>query len=119
MYSFQLPKLERFAPLLCVVLLALGAVACAPSVGDSCAVRAECPSGAICDTTAPNGYCTFDDCVRNGCSDDSVCVFFDEDTSYCMKYCTDDAECRTDDGYVCRDDVGDVPFCYTPASNPG
>ena len=119
MHPMDFPQIARTALAIFAVALLSFTTACAPSVGDSCAARAECPSGAICDTTAPNGYCTFEQCVRNGCSDDSLCVFFDEDTSYCMQSCTDDADCRTDDGYVCRKDVGDIPFCYVPATTPG
>jgi hypothetical protein len=119
MHRSDFPQIARLAIAFGIAALLLVGVGCAPSVGDSCAARAECPSGAICDTTAPNGYCTFEACVRNGCGDDSICIFFDEDISYCMKSCTDDADCRTDDGYVCRDDVGDVPFCYVAASVPG
>ena len=119
MHPTDFPQIARFALALLVATLMSLTTACAPSVGDSCSARAECPSGAICDTTAPGGYCTFEQCVRNGCSDDSLCVFFDDNTSYCMKSCTDSADCRSDEGYICRDDIGDVPFCYVAASDPG
>jgi len=66
--------------------------------------------GAICDVTAPGGYCTLEGCDRESCPDGAVCVDFNEHESFCMAFCDDDRECRT--GYVCRTDVGPAGFCY-------
>lgn len=90
-----------------VVLLTAG---CAPSVGDSCETSSECPAGAICDVTAPGGYCTIDGCDSMSCPDGSVCVEFDEEESFCLEYCESTNECRRD--YTCRTDVGPAGFCY-------
>jgi hypothetical protein len=38
------------------------------------------------------------------------------DLNACLKRCDSDNDCRTRDGYECREDVGDVPFCYAPVS---
>lgn len=89
----------------------IGGVGCAPSVGDSCETNVECPSGAICDNTAPEGYCTFSECERGGCPEGSVCVFFDRELSFCMAACESAEECR--EGYTCRKEPGPVDFCYT------
>lgn len=86
---------------------------CAPNVGDSCESASECPLGAICDVTAPAGYCTLEGCDGESCPDGSVCVDFNEHESFCMKFCEDDRECRS--GYVCRNDVGPAAFCYVAA----
>lgn len=87
---------------------------CVPGIGDGCKQDADCPSEAICDSTAPGGYCTIPDCRPGDCPDRSICVEFDRDTSYCMKYCEGDSECR--DGYTCRDGEKSRSYCYLPPS---
>lgn len=89
---------------------------CAKAVGDECASNLECPSGAICDVTVQDGYCTIPSCERDSCPDDSVCVRFDRETSFCMKHCGSSDDCR--DGYMCRDDIEGPKFCYVPAEAP-
>ena len=88
--------------------------ACAPQVGDECRTFRDCAGGTdirTCDTSVPGGYCTIFDCERNGCPKESVCVDFGVMTA-CMLRC-DDRRCpRADEGFVCREDVGPVPFCY-------
>ncbi len=103
MLRTHFPKLTAFcfASLLC---------ACAPHVGDSCETSAECPSGAICDVTAPGGYCTINGCDAESCPDGTVCIEFNSEESFCLKYCEDTSECRT--GYTCRSDIGAANFCY-------
>ena len=97
-------------PKLVVLGLATIIVGCAPSIGDSCESSAECPSGAICDVTAPGGYCTMDGCDSESCPDGNVCVEFNDEESFCMRYCEADSDCRKT--YSCRTDVGPAGFCY-------
>ena len=85
--------------------------ACAPEIGDSCITSTECAPGQVCDTTAPRGHCTVLDCEPNDCPSEAICVDFDV-VSACMRRCDSDKDCRQGDGYVCRDDLGAVPFCY-------
>ena len=101
-----------------VLLLAFPVLlACEPSIGDSCETNLECPAGAYCDTTAPDGYCLILACEDNDeCIDESVCVIFDEFTSFCMAPCSSNSDCREE--YICRDDVGAQKFCYREAA-PG
>lgn len=97
------------AAILCISA-GLGAVGCAPSVGDACETNVECPSGAICDNTAPEGYCTFPECERGSCPEGTVCVSFSRETTFCMAACESAEDCR--DGYTCRDEPGPADFCY-------
>jgi len=92
-----------------VVLLAFGA-ACTPQVGDACETNQQCNTGAICDTTAPEGYCTLTPCTQNNCPEESACVEFETEETFCMLRCTEDGDCRT--GYACRFDRGPIGFCY-------
>lgn len=94
------------------------AAACAPQTGDACIASTECGPGQVCDTTSPGGYCIEYDCIDNGCAEEAICVEFSQ-VSACMRRCDSDSDCRNRDGYVCRDDVGSVPFCYVPTSSEG
>jgi len=100
--------IARLFPLLTATVVALSG--CVSSVGDACKTSGECPSAAVCDNTAPDGYCLVEDCDRSSCPDGSVCIPFDDQTSYCMAYCEIDRNCRK--GYVCRHDVGPAGYCY-------
>lgn len=90
-------------------LLSLGA-ACTPQVGDACETNQQCNTGAICDTTAPDGYCTLTPCTQNNCPEESSCIAFENEETFCMLRCEDDGDCRT--GYACRFDRGPIGFCY-------
>ena len=94
--------------ILLVSLFLLGG--CAPAVGDSCSANSDCPSNAICDSTAPDGYCTIPECTVGGCPGDAICVDFDRESAFCMKFCEDANDCRQ--GYVCRDEPNSRAFCY-------
>lgn len=85
---------------------------CVPSIGDECNANGDCPTSAICDSTAPGGYCTIPECTIGSCPGDSLCVEFDRETAFCMTYCEDDSDCR--DGYTCRDDTESRAYCYVP-----
>lgn len=100
-------------------LCTLLAVGCTPQVGDSCINDAECDRIHICDSTSPGGYCLAYDCEPNECGDHAVCVAFEGDEAEvvltaCMRACTSDADCRTRDGYVCREANDTVRFCGIP-----
>ncbi len=91
----------------------LCATGCTPQVGDSCLTSQECGTGALCDTSAPDGYCTVTPCGPDAaCPEESSCVEFENDQPYCMLRCDSDGDCR--DGYKCRNDVGSIKFCYIP-----
>jgi len=102
--------LRALFPKLLVAATIVAASSCAPHVGDSCETSAECPGGAICDVTAPGGYCTIDGCDAESCPDGTVCIAFNAEEEFCMAYCEATADCRR--GYVCRTDVGPAGFCY-------
>jgi hypothetical protein len=102
--------------LLAVWLVAL--VGCAPQVGDACLNSNGCAFGQVCDTSSPGGYCLQYDCVRGRCPTEAICVDF-ETISACMARCETNGDCRRDEGYVCRRDLGPVPFCHVaPQTEP-
>jgi hypothetical protein len=99
----------------------LAASACAPSIGGSCTQSSDCSvqGNRACDSSQPGGYCTVINCTPNSCPDNAVCTTFgtslpgcfynDYDApsrtarSLCMAHCSQDSDCRQNDGYVCRD----------------
>lgn len=108
--------LQLFANLQRVLLVWIAACAlfffagCSPQVGDECLTSQECDPGAICDTSAPGGYCTVTPCQANECPEESVCVEFESKETFCMLRCSSNGDCR--DGYTCRSDRGPTKFCY-------
>jgi hypothetical protein len=115
----------RFSLLLLpsVALVALSALAaCTPEIGDKCILSTDCSvrSDRVCDTSQPNGYCT-QNCRGNSCPDKAACVLyntslqgcgFDDRSgpfgsrvarSFCSARCFSNADCRTEEGYVCAD----------------
>lgn len=109
--------------ILALSVLALCVTACGSRTGDSCASDFECPQGQTCDTASPGGYCLSFDCEpgdNRACPDDAVCIdFVEPDLTACMRRCDSNRDCRTRDGYVCREDLGPVGFCYLPADEEG
>lgn len=107
------------AVLLGVPALGLG-MACQPQIGDACRTSQNCRPGHLCDTSVDGagGYCTIFDCRPDECPSGSVCVTFDDSVSACLAKCDRDRDCRPDDGFVCRADVGDTRFCYVAPSSP-
>ncbi len=111
-------RLLRFATLvgLCAPLLA----GCGAKIGDSCGSSTDCGSGRTCDLTQPGGYCTIGDCDPDKCpSDEAVCVRFDDGSSWCMKPCSSDSDCRS--SYVCAPAAGasyaaPTSFCNAAAA---
>lgn len=110
--------MSRIVALVPIALLSLFLGACTSQIGDECTTSSDCTAQErrTCDTSAPGGYCTLLDCTQNSCPKEAVCVDFGE-VSACMLRC-DQRDCsRSSEGYVCREDIGPVPFCYidTPA----
>jgi len=93
---------------------------CTPHIGDHCTLSTDCSlqGDRQCDTAEPNGYCTIFGCRGNLCPDQAACVLFypavqgcgytDREPSRtahaaCMKQCSQNSDCRTDEGYICAD----------------
>ncbi len=93
---------------------------CTPHIGDHCTLSTDCSlqGDRQCDTAEPNGYCTVFGCQGNLCPDEAACVLFnpavpgcnytDREPSRiaqgaCMKQCSQDSDCRNDEGYICAD----------------
>ncbi len=101
-------------------------------IGSGCTDAAGCsasPAGAMCITnlggaaSLPGGYCTAACTAGSGaseCGAGSECFtvgFGGFGTSTCVKTCTSDAECRTDDGYTCQPSPiggGTTMYCLPP-----
>ncbi len=99
-------------PALCSVALfacSLGLLACTPEIGDDCNGNADCGSGRVCDRSMPGGYCTSSPCDVNGCPEEAVCIEFFDGSSWCMRHCDDNGDCRG--GYRCEKGTGDYKFC--------
>ncbi len=94
-------------------------LACSPEIGDRCLTDRDCAGIELrtCDNSAPGGYCTINNCTQQSdCPSESVCVQFAQQRN-CMLRC-DKSECaRANEGYVCRTDLGAVPFCFQPNSD--
>jgi hypothetical protein len=114
---------QRLTSLLAAAAVLLSAVAaCTPEIGDKCILSTDCSvrSDRVCDTSQPNGYCT-QNCRGNSCPDKAACVLyntsiqgcgFDDRSgpfgsrvarSFCTARCFTNADCRTEEGYVCAD----------------
>ncbi len=94
---------------------------CTPHIGDHCVQNTDCSiqGNLQCDTSQPNGYCTLFSCTPNVCQDNAACVAINPDVpgcpyddyqspsrtsiDMCLKSCGKDSDCRTGEGYVCRD----------------
>jgi hypothetical protein len=92
-----------------LLFLTLGITACGAAIGDSCSSDSQCPSGAYCDRTLPDGYCTRANCRPGDCPEGSVCVEFPNLETYCMERCEENGDCRDD--YECITEIGLWPFC--------
>jgi hypothetical protein len=92
------------------------------ATGAACAGAEDCAElpgpGATCLTTfmrfsLPGGYCTVRDCTTSDeCGPGGECVRLMR-TSYCLRTCTGDTECRMDEGYICQElpYMGGGPYC--------
>ncbi len=97
----------------CIILLALLLIiaarspAAAESVGGPCAEDAQCEEGLQClpEEYIASGYCTITECERAGCPEGSICYEIDAGLSACLKLCTEDAECRVEEGHTCSPEM--------------
>lgn len=94
---------------LALALAAVALVGCEKKIGDECSTDAECGTGRICDRASRDGYCTVSPCERDTCPEDSVCVEFDDESTWCMGTCDSSDDCR--DGYTCDTETGAAPYC--------
>ena len=93
-----------------IVMLGLtGPTACDTDVGDSCSSNAECGQGRICDRASRGGYCTVSPCGPESCPENSICVEFENEETYCMGLCESNGDCRG--GYVCDKESAARAFC--------
>jgi hypothetical protein len=113
-----LPSLVLPAAALLAAGLLLGG--CTPHIGDHCQLNTDCSIDGtrVCDNSQPNGYCTTFNCTPDSCLDNAVCVMVYANvpgcpyndyqapsrthTTLCLKSCNQDSDCRTSEGYVCR-----------------
>ena len=98
--------------LLILLAFSMFLIGCEAAVGDKCSTSNDCPTGTVCDTDSPGGYCLVSGCESDEeCPEEAVCVFFRKDLSYCLKKCKKNSDCRGK--YDCRDDVeASHKFCY-------
>jgi hypothetical protein len=112
------------------------ALGCSPHIGDKCAVNSDCSlqGNLQCDTSQPNGYCTFFNCTSNSCQNNAACVAvsanvpgcpYDDYMSpgrtavnMCLASCGKDSDCRSGEGYVCADPC-DAPWNAQIVDNNG
>jgi hypothetical protein len=75
-------------------------------VGGSCTDDSQCGANGYClsgQQGFPGGYCLVLNCSdSNPCPAGNDCyTLFSDGTTACIKHCTQDSECRTQDGYIC------------------
>jgi hypothetical protein len=115
--------MNRFELAACLSLLGLlGAVTgCKAHIGSKCVLNTDCSlqGNLVCDTSQPDGYCTYFNCVPDTCQNEAACVAmspsvpgcaYDDYNSpartartMCLQQCTKNSDCRTTEGYVCAD----------------
>ena len=98
----------------CITYLLMAAclIGCEAAVGDKCSTSNDCPTGTVCDTDSPGGYCLVDNCEGDeDCPEEAACIKFTDSQSYCLLKCNNNSDCRSGD-YTCRDDIGEQKFCY-------
>jgi hypothetical protein len=116
-----MPRLLFLALTAAGLTAAAALTGCTPHIGDKCVLNTDCSiqGTRVCDNSMPNGYCTLFNCTPNSCPDYAVCVMFGSavpgcpydgyaapartQRTMCLEYCNTDSDCRTQDGYVCRD----------------
>jgi hypothetical protein len=67
--------------------------------GAACSAEHACAEGLLCGPL-PAGYC-LSPCGATGAACDGACVETGRAGELCMKSCTRDADCRTDEAYTC------------------
>ena len=107
---FPALRFMRYAASFSVVVALLGvASGCGTDIGDDCTSDAQCGEGRICDRSSRGGYCTVSPCAENTCPENSVCVRFENDLTYCMALCSSEEDCRPN--YTCTDEEAVAKYC--------
>jgi hypothetical protein len=97
-------------PIRILLLIVPVLLTCSREIGDDCGSNSDCGSGRICDTSQPGGYCTISPCRKGDCPSESVCITFQPESTWCMRECAKNEDCRVN--YVCVLGFGDFPgFC--------
>ena len=95
---------------ICVLSISLLCLyGCSSEVGDPCISDAQCGLGRTCDLSSFEGYCTVKSCEADSCPSGSICVTFEDQSTYCMAICQESEDCR--DGYQCDMSFAAAPFC--------
>ncbi|MEC8022341.1 MAG: hypothetical protein VX223_00305, partial [Myxococcota bacterium] len=71
-----------------------GASSTGGNIGDHCQSAADC-DGNVCITMS-NGYCSQKGCTAGGCPMGSECFEFTNGDAYCLKLCSSNADCKSD-----------------------
>ncbi|MBN1944365.1 MAG: L,D-transpeptidase family protein [Bradymonadales bacterium] len=83
-------------------------------IGESCMLPSDCSHLYCMDL--PNGYCVMTMCDWARCPSGSECFSFEaSDLTACLKSCTQDGQCRTQESYVCDADDTCWPDYTRPA----
>lgn len=102
-----------------LVLLALVAVGCGDGtntqylpIGSRCGADGDCGTRPYsCQKQYPGGYCQ-KDCSSNAeCPQDSLCA-----VGKCRRVCATSTECRSREGYLCREAGATGTVCETASS---
>lgn len=81
-------------------------------VGSRCRVDDDCGTRPYsCQTGSPGGYCVRDCTLDGDCPTDAACA-----GGKCRRKCTETAQCRSAEGYVCRDVGATSLVCEVPAA---
>ncbi len=99
-----------------LIVLAIAAAGCGPTVGDPCTTAADCLGKACLNSAgAPGGYCSVQ-CSMDGttmpCPTGTVCVreALGSGTHGCMRACNTARDCRAT--YRCERERGsELPVC--------
>lgn len=90
--------------------------------GDGCGGFYDCNANSQCfdDGEHPGGYCSAYGCTLGtdaGCNG-GRCIEYEDGVAtgtVCVEVCTEDADCRADEGYICHDAGGpDGGYCRHP-----
>ena len=73
-------------------------------VGTACSDHVDCEAASVCLFQQAFGYCSLLGCASPlvSCPIFSICTET-QDLTFCAKSCQTDAQCRTEDGYTCKD----------------
>lgn len=113
------PSLRRLAAPALALALALGVAltGCGDKIGDACTYNVDCSAlgDRLCDLASPGGYCTIENCTRESCPDESVCVAF-YPVEFLTTPCDPDTEDLTTDACTNDETCTRSGFCAPIAS---